>query len=82
MLHPLLSDDNDFKNMSMEDIQKKITELNKRLMYVSNFQVANQLRMILDEYYALSNEKLRAEMDKQEKDRQAKIEKAKKDLDI
>jgi hypothetical protein len=91
MLHPFLAEiwmaehNEDLTNLSIDKIHEKISELNKRMVYAQgtgNTQMINQLRMLANELYDLANDRLRKEMERQEKERALKMEKARKDFEI
>lgn len=56
--HPLIGDITEF---SIEELQEKLTELNKKLSFayrMGNQQVVNQLRMLLESYSSQYQAKL------------------------
>lgn len=61
MEHPLI---NGIDNLSVDELQAKVTELNKKLMIAhrtGNAYLTNQVRMALETYQNKYNEKLRSE---------------------
>jgi hypothetical protein len=58
MEHPFISD---LSNLSMDDLQEKISELNKRLAFVArmnNSSMYGQMLMVLDSYNTEYNKRM------------------------
>lgn len=58
MEHPFISD---LSKLSMDDLQEKITELNKRLTFVArmnNTSMYGQLLMVIDSYNSEYNKRM------------------------
>jgi hypothetical protein len=58
MEHPFISD---LSNLSIDDLQEKISELNKRLAFIArmnNTSMYGQMLMVLDSYNAEYNKRM------------------------
>ena len=65
MEHPLINDIND---LSIDDLQKRITDLNKKLsfaMRIGNAQLVSQIRMALETFNNKYQDRMRELSDKQ-----------------
>lgn len=68
MEHPLISN---IDNLTAEELQARITDLNKKLSYairIGNGNLANQIRMAIDTFNSKYQEKVQAIYDARNKD--------------
>jgi hypothetical protein len=67
MEHPLISD---IDNLTIDELQGKISELNKKLSFaqrIGNAQLANQIRMAIETFRNKYQQKMQAIHDNQNK---------------
>jgi hypothetical protein len=67
MEHPLI---NNIDNLTVDELQGKISELNKKLSFAhrsGNGQLANQIRMAIETFHNKYQEKMQAIQDNQNK---------------
>lgn len=67
MEHPLITD---IDNLTIDELQSKISELNKKLSFaqrIGNAQLANQIRMAIETFLNKYQQKMQAMQDNQNK---------------
>ena len=90
ILHPLLAEmwreehNEDINQASPEKLHEKISQLNKRMIFarsMGNFQVVQQMQGMVDDLYSLASDRMRADAEKNELERQRRADKARKEAE-